>query len=71
MGISPIDSVKISDIIPYIDWNPFFQTWELRGLYPNRGYPKIFNDEAVGGEAKKLFNDAQTMLNEIAANGSM
>lgn len=51
--------------------NPFFQTWELRGRYPNRGYPKIFNDEAVGSEAKKLFNDAQAMMNQIIADKSM
>ena len=38
------------------------QTWQLRGRYPNRGYPKIFNDETVGEEAKKLFDEAQTML---------
>ena len=37
--------------------NPFFQTWELRGRYPNRGYPKIFKDATVGSEAKKLFED--------------
>jgi 5-methyltetrahydrofolate--homocysteine methyltransferase len=71
LGVSLIESVKVSDVVPYIDWNPFFQTWELRGRYPNRGYPKIFNDEAVGGEAKKLFNDAQSMLKEIAENETM
>ena len=38
------------------------QTWQLRGRYPNRGYPKIFNDETVGEEAKKLFDEAQVML---------
>lgn len=38
------------------------QVWQLRGRYPNRGYPKIFNDEAVGSEAKKLFEEAQDML---------
>lgn len=51
--------------------NPFFQTWELRGRYPNRGYPKIFNDENVGKEAKKLFDDAQAMMQEIMSTGSM
>ncbi|CAM9123188.1 unnamed protein product [Ectocarpus fasciculatus] len=55
----------IEEVIPYIDWNPFFQTWELRGRYPNRGYPKIFNDEHVGEEAKKLHNDALAMLKLI------
>lgn len=38
------------------------QVWQLRGRYPNRGYPKIFNDETVGGEAKKLFDEANEML---------
>jgi 5-methyltetrahydrofolate--homocysteine methyltransferase len=71
LGITVIDHVKIADIVPYIDWNPFFQTWELRGRYPNRGYPKIFNDASVGSEAKKLFDDAQKMMKEIIENGTM
>mmetsp|Transcript_44126 Transcript_44126/g.64860 ORF Transcript_44126/g.64860 Transcript_44126/m.64860 type:complete len:349 (+) Transcript_44126:52-1098(+) len=71
MGITVIDDVSLSDVVPYIDWNPFFQTWELRGRYPNRGYPKIFDDEHVGSEAKKLFDEAQKMLNKIIADKSM
>jgi len=63
--------VKLSDVVPYVDWNPFFQTWELRGRYPNRGYPKIFEDKAVGGEAKKLLNDALKMMNEIIDEETM
>lgn len=43
-------------------WLALVQTWQLRGRYPNRGYPKIFNDETVGEEAKKLFDEAQVML---------
>jgi len=70
IGLTVIDNVSLADIVPYIDWNPFFQTWELRGRYPNRGYPKIFEDKTVGPEAKKLFDDAQKMLNEIVENGS-
>ena len=65
LGITVVDQYKVADLMPYIDWNPFFQTWELRGKYPNRGYPKIFNDETVGGEAHKLFDDAQAMLKKI------
>lgn len=38
------------------------QTWQLRGRYPNRGYPKIFKDENVGSEARKLFDEAKLML---------
>ncbi|KAJ1460451.1 vitamin B12-dependent methionine synthase [Pelagophyceae sp. CCMP2097] len=59
---------SLEDVAPLIDWNPFFQTWELRGRYPNRGYPKIFNDETVGSEAQKLFDDAQAMLKDIMKN---
>ena len=44
---------------------PFFQVWQLRGKYPNRGYPKIFNDETVGEEAKKLHDDAAKLIDEI------
>jgi len=71
LGVTVIDNVSLQDVVPYIDWNPFFQTWELRGRYPNRGYPKIFDDEAVGSEAKKLFNDAIELMNKIIADGSM
>ncbi|CAI5939776.1 unnamed protein product [Closterium sp. NIES-64] len=56
------------ELLAAIDWNPFFQVWQLRGRYPNRGYPKIFNDETVGQEAKKLFDDAQAMLRDIVEN---
>ncbi len=45
--------------MPYIDWKPFFDVWQLRGKYPNRGYPKIFDDADVGPEAKRVFIDAQ------------
>lgn len=47
-----------------LGWPPnnALQVWQLRGRYPNRGYPKIFNDDTVGAEAKKLFDEAQAML---------
>merc|ERR1712161_71706 len=70
-GITVVDYVKLQDVVPYIDWNPFFQTWELRGRYPNRGYPKIFQDEAVGVEAKKLFDDVQALMNDVISDKSM
>jgi len=71
LGVTVVDYVSLEDVVPYIDWNPFFQTWELRGRYPNRGYPKIFNDEAVGSEAKKLFDDAQAMMKNIITEKTM
>eukprot|EP00878_Enallax_costatus_P016413 GHUV01017216.1.p1 GENE.GHUV01017216.1~~GHUV01017216.1.p1 ORF type:complete len:300 (+),score=108.08 GHUV01017216.1:960-1859(+) len=61
-------SFPIEDVLDYIDWNPFFQVWQLRGRYPNRGYPKIFNDPTVGPEAKKLFEEAQDMLRDFVQN---
>ncbi|KAJ3315208.1 hypothetical protein HDU93_004658 [Gonapodya sp. JEL0774] len=60
-----IVSYELDQLLDHIDWNPFFQTWQLRGRYPNRGYPKIFNDEHVGAEAKRLFDDAQKWLKKI------
>lgn len=65
VGIHVIQDLDLKELVPYIDWNPFFQTWELRGRYPNRGYPKIFDDEHVGAEAKKVFDEGQKLLKEI------
>ena len=48
--------------MPFIDWSPFFHTWELRGRYPS-----ILNHEKHGSEARKLFADAQEMLQKIVA----
>ncbi|PRP86188.1 cobalamin-dependent methionine synthase [Planoprotostelium fungivorum] len=62
LGSKVLDNYPLEKLVPQIDWNPFFTTWQLRGKSPNRGYPKIFNDPTVGPEAKKLFDDAQNML---------
>ena len=56
----------IAEIREYIDWSPFFMTWELKGKYP-----KIFQDETVGEEAKKVFDDANKILDQIIADGSV
>ncbi|KAJ1558793.1 hypothetical protein HK096_004077 [Nowakowskiella sp. JEL0078] len=69
LGTKVWDSYDLSKLISHIDWNPFFQTWQLRGKYPNRGFPKIFNDETVGAEAKKLYDDALFMLKTIVDEG--
>ncbi|MES2518010.1 MAG: methionine synthase [Bacteroidota bacterium] len=53
----------LAEIAKYIDWTPFFSTWQLSGKYP-----KIFENEIVGAEAKKLFNDANVLLKEIIDN---
>ncbi len=53
-------SVSTETLIPYIDWTPFFQSWELAGKYP-----QILEDTVVGVEASKLFTDAQQMLQQM------
>jgi 5-methyltetrahydrofolate--homocysteine methyltransferase len=69
-GTKVFEAYPLKELVDYIDWTPFFHTWELRG-----SYPKIFNDKNVGVEAKKLFDDAQEMLykvineNLLQANG--
>ena len=60
LGTKVFDDYPLEELIDYIDWTPFFHTWELRG-----SYPKIFDDKFVGVEAKKLFDDAQAMLHKI------
>lgn len=68
LGVTTYDSISLQDLVQFIDWSPFFLTWELRGRYPNRGYPKIFKDTRVGEEARRVFDDAQAMLKEIIEN---
>lgn len=68
LGVRALKDFPLEEIVEYIDWNPFFQTWQLRGKYPNRGYPKIFNDQRVGAEAKKLFDEAQEVLKDYVKN---
>ena len=71
IGNKVYDDYPLEELIPYIDWNPFFQVWQLRGKYPNRGYPKIFDDETVGEEAKKLHADGVALLDEIVKNKTL
>jgi len=53
-------SPRLSEIVPFIDWSPFFHTWELKGTYP-----KIFENPEWGAQAQELFGNAQKLLNEI------
>jgi 5-methyltetrahydrofolate--homocysteine methyltransferase len=48
LGRNVLTDYDIQKLISYIDWKPFFDVWQLRGKYPNRGYPKIFKDATVG-----------------------
>merc|ERR1719458_938505 len=69
LGTRVFDNYDLTQLVPYIDWKPFFDTWQLRGKYPNSRYPKIFEDETVGPEAKKLFTEAEAMLTDIVKRG--
>ncbi|HEY3486612.1 MAG TPA: vitamin B12 dependent-methionine synthase activation domain-containing protein, partial [Gammaproteobacteria bacterium] len=60
LGVRGFESYPLQELRNRIDWTPFFQSWELAGKFP-----KIFDDEIVGIEAKKLYADAQTMLDRI------
>ena len=62
LGIKAFKSYSLAELVPYIDWSPFFSTWELAGRYP-----VILNDNKVGVEAKKLFVDAQELLKQMVA----
>ncbi len=62
LGNKVFDNFPLEELVPYIDWTPFFHTWELRG-----SYPRILKDDIVGVEATKLFDDAQTLLKEVVA----
>ncbi|MFC5682620.1 methionine synthase [Flavobacterium sp. MAHUQ-51] len=59
IGVQTIE-IDLDVLVPYIDWTPFFQTWELHGKYP-----AILNDEVVGEQASAVFKDAQAMLEVI------
>ena len=66
LGISTLRNYPLEEIARYIDWTPFFITWELHGRFP-----AILQDEKVGGEATKLYNDAQALLKRVLADQSL
>lgn len=63
IGIKEVMNYTVSDLRPYIDWTFFFIAWEMKKLYPD-----ILEDSAYGKEAKKIFNDANKMLDFIEEN---
>ena len=62
LGVRAIDAFPIDRLVPYIDWTPFFRTWELAGRFP-----AILNDEIVGASAREVFRDAKQTLAEVSA----
>ena len=65
-GITILDAVSLDELRKYIDWTPFFAVWELHGKYPN-----IFDHAQYGAEARKLFEDAENLLDTICAEKSL
>lgn len=63
LGVKVFKGIDLATLREFIDWTPFFATWELKGKYP-----RIFDNETVGKEAKKLFNDANQLLDRIVNN---
>ena len=59
-GVRTFDKLSVNEIVPFIDWSPFFWSWELKGVYP-----RIFENAKYGQEARKLHNDALTLLQRI------
>ncbi|WP_085032388.1 methionine synthase [Ensifer aridi] len=62
LGTRVFDEWDLAELARYIDWTPFFQTWELKGVYP-----RILDDEHQGAAARQLFDDAQAMVEKIVA----
>ena len=60
LGIQVIENQDLRELVDFIDWTPFFRSWDLHGKYPS-----ILTDEVVGEQATELFADAQEMLNQI------
>lgn len=66
LGTRVLEDYDIAEIAKYIDWTPFFQTWQLHGKYP-----AIFEDKVVGQEAQKLYEDAAVLLGQIIRDKSL
>jgi 5-methyltetrahydrofolate--homocysteine methyltransferase len=62
LGIQVFEQLSLKKLIPYIDWSPFFRSWDLHGKYP-----AILTDEIVGNQATELFTDAQKLVQQIIA----
>lgn len=66
LGIQVLEQLSLKELIPYIDWAPFFRSWDLHGKFP-----QILTDAVVGEQAKSLYEDAQAMLKEIVAKKTL
>src|SRR5262249_16230225 len=64
LGTKAFRNYPVAELVPYIDWTPFFATWEIKGTYP-----LILDDAKVGAAARSLFDDAQAMLTQMVEEG--
>eukprot|EP00808_Paulinella_micropora_P031031 g2609.t1 len=71
LGTKTLLKYPLNQLLDLIDWDPFFQVYNLRGKYPTRGYPKIFQDKTVGQAATELFAEAQALLQKILKSGEL
>lgn len=71
LGTRVFETYDLRKLMDFIDWKPFFDVWQLRGKYPNRGYPKIFKDKTVGEEARRVYDDALKLLNRLIDSGAL
>ncbi|MFY0713822.1 methionine synthase [Seonamhaeicola sp. NFXS20] len=62
MGVQMLKQLSLKELLPFIDWSPFFRSWDLHGKFPD-----ILEDDLVGEQATILYNEAQTMIKEIVA----
>jgi len=65
-GVRLLKNFPLEQIVPFIDWSPFFHTWELKGVFP-----RILDDPSVGAQARKLHEDAQRLLERIVSRRSL
>ena len=66
LGIQTFKQLSLKELLPFIDWRPFFMSWDLHGRFP-----EILTDDIVGEQATQLFEDAQVILKEIIKNQSL
>ena len=65
-GVRAVTNLPLSELVPFIDWSPFFRAWELHGRYP-----EIFDDAVVGDSARKLYEEAQALLSQLVSDKSI
>ena len=66
LGIQILKQLSLKELLPFIDWSPFFRSWDLHGKFPD-----ILTDEVVGEQATIMYNEAQAMIKEIIAKQSL